>query len=38
MAPEQFAAWLPALGTWMTAGLVTGWLFGVLSRAAAGRR
>jgi hypothetical protein len=27
MTPELLTALLPALGTWMTAGLVTGWLF-----------
>jgi hypothetical protein len=32
MTPEQIAAFMPALGTWMTAGLLTGWLYAYLRR------
>jgi hypothetical protein len=40
MTPEQFAALLPTLGIWMTAGLASGWLFGlaVTHQAPGGRR
>jgi hypothetical protein len=38
MTLEPIPALLPALGAWMTAGLVSGWLFGLLSRASDGRR
>jgi hypothetical protein len=30
MSAEQVAAFLPLLGLWLTAGLVSGWAVGVL--------
>jgi hypothetical protein len=38
MTPEQLTAFLPTLGTWLIAGLMTGWLAGLLAHASDRRR
>jgi hypothetical protein len=38
MAFEHLAPFLATFGTWLTAGLLSGWLFGLLSPSSRGRR
>jgi hypothetical protein len=37
MTFDQLGAFLPVFGTWLSAGLLTGWLFGLLQSSARGR-